>query len=126
MKDVKFLRRLQDVYSKKGRMVIAYYRSRKNRILPFRGPECSFTYKQTNTHQMEREGHHQEKYPQIKVTRVVEFVLVRVMVPAAGKRCPYTLTQGLHNLRTHLSSGLFLLLSAQIGRPDDAAAARLQ
>lgn len=61
------------------------------------------------------------------MTRVVEFVLVRVVVPAAGKRCPYTLTQGLHNLRTHLSSGLLLLLlSAHVGRPDDAAAARLQ
>lgn len=73
---------------------------------------------------MERQGQHQEKYPQIEVTGVVEFVLVRVVVPAPGQRCPYSLTQGLHNLGAHLSSGLFL--SAQVGRTDDATAALLQ
>lgn len=79
---------------------------------------------------MERQGQHQEKYPQIKVTCVVEFVLVRVVVPAPGQRCPDSLTQGLHNLGAHVSlSLLLLLLSAQVGRvddDDDAVAARLQ
>lgn len=73
---------------------------------------------------MERQGQHQEKYPQIEVAGVVEFVLVRVVVPAPGQGCPDSLTQGLHNLGAHLSSSL--LLSAQVGRTDDAAAARLQ
>lgn len=80
--------------------------------------------KKPDTHQMERQGQHQEKYPQIEVTGVVEFVLVRVVVPAPGQRCPYSLTQGLHNLGAHLPSGL--LLSAQVARTDDATAARLQ
>ena len=71
---------------------------------------------------MERQGQHQEEYPQIEVARVVEFVLVRVVVPAPGQRCPDSLTQGLHDLGAHLSSAL-LLLSAQIGRTDGAAAA---
>lgn len=79
---------------------------------------------------MERQGQHKEEYPQIEVAGVVEFVLVRFMVPAPGQRCPDSLTQGLHNLGAHLSSSL--LLSAQVGRTDDddeedaAAAARLQ
>lgn len=64
---------------------------------------------------MERQGQHQEEYPQIEVARVVEFVLVRVVVPAPGQRCPDSLTQGLHDLGAHLSSAL-LLLSAQVGR----------
>lgn len=76
------------------------------------------------THQMERQGQHQEKYPQIEVAGVVEFVLIRVVVPAPGQGCPDSLTQGLHNLGAHLSS--CLLLSTQVGRMDDAAAARLQ
>lgn len=74
---------------------------------------------------MERQGQHQEKYPQIEVAGVVEFVLVRVVVPAPGQRCPYSLTQGLHNLGAHLSSS-GLLLSAQVARTGDATAARLQ
>lgn len=83
---------------------------------------------------MERQGQHQEEYPQIEVAGVVEFVLVRVVVPAPGQRCPDSLTQGLHNLGAHLSPSrrlLLLLLSAQVGRTDGgadaaAAAARLQ
>lgn len=55
-----------------------------------------------NTHQMEWQRHHQEKEPQIEVTWIVEFVLIRVVVPTPGQRCPNTLTQGLHNLRAHL------------------------
>lgn len=91
---------------------------------PLRGLERHIT--KLKTHQMERQGQHQEKYPEIEVAGVVEFVLVRVVVPAPGQRCPNPLTQGLHNLGDHLSFSL--LLSAQVGRTDDAAAAaaRLQ
>lgn len=70
---------------------------------------------------MERQGQHQEKYPQIEVAGVVEFVLVRVVVPAPGHRCPDSLTQGLHNLGDHLSSsplrldGRMLLLLLLLG-----------
>lgn len=78
---------------------------------------------------MERQGQHQEKYPQIEVTWVVEFILVRVVVPAPGQGCPDPLTEGLHNLWAHLPSSP--LLSAQVGLADgddddDAGAARLQ
>lgn len=74
---------------------------------------------------MERQGQHQEEYPQIEMAGVVEFVLVRVVEPAPGQGCPDSLTQGLHNLGAHLSPSL--LLSAQVGRKDAAAAAaRLQ
>lgn len=76
---------------------------------------------QIQTHQMERQRQHQEKYPQIEVAGVVEFVLVRVVVPASGQRCPDSLTQGLHNLWAHLASSL--LLSDQVERTDAAAAA---
>lgn len=81
------------------------------------------------THQMERQGQHQEEYPQIEVTWVVEFILVRVVVPAPGQGCPDPLTEGLHNLWAHLPSSP--LLSAQVGLADgddddDAGAARLQ
>lgn len=73
---------------------------------------------------MKGQGQHQEENPQIEVAGVVEFVLVRVVVPAPGQRCPYPLTQGLHNLGAHLSS--LLLLPAQVGRMDGDASARLQ
>ena len=84
------------------------------------------------THQMQRQGQHQEEYPQIEVARVVEFVLVRLVVPAPGQRCPDSLAQGLHDLGAHLCCSPLLLLSAQAqagGTDDDAgadAAARLQ
>lgn len=73
---------------------------------------------------MERQGQHQEEYPQIEMAGVVEFALVRVVVPAPGQRCPHSLTQGLHNLGAHLSPpGVFLSVSAQVDRTDAAAAA---
>lgn len=84
------------------------------------------------THQMERQGQHQEKYPEIEVAGVVEFVLIRVVEPSPGQGCPDPLTQGLHDLGAHLFSTLLLLLHlllpAQVGRTDgdDEAAARLQ
>lgn len=75
----------------------------KNVSLPRNPPHSPFAalnvmFPHTKTHQMERQRQHQEKYPQIEVAGVVEFVLVRVVVPASGQRCPDSLTQGLHNL----------------------------
>lgn len=63
---------------------------------------------------MERQGQHQEEYPQIEMAGVVKFALVRVVVPAPGQGCPHSLTQGLHNLGAHLCPGVFLSVPAQV------------
>lgn len=57
------------------------------------------------THQMQRQGQHEQEEPQIKVAGVVEFTLLGVVVPSAGQGSPHPLPERLEHLGAHPLQG---------------------
>lgn len=53
---------------------------------------------------MQRHRQHQQEDPKVEVAGVVEFVLVRVVVPAPGQGSPHPLPERLDHLRAHGSA----------------------